>query len=104
MEQATFSQLTDTLFSTKQLTLQVDSKVSALSLRASLGRKFSSYKIQLEALGFLESDMKNASLSMEWEESNKTVKFFLRPRQRVAKTYTILGTSTDVGATEDADY
>ena len=84
------TQIFDTLLSNRKVTLVTDKKSQANSLRVSITRKFKDYRTQMRSLGFLDSDLEDAVVSLEWDEESRTARFFLRPNSRGTVTYTIL--------------
>ena len=60
------------------------------SLRVSITRKFKDYRTQMRSLGFLDPELEDAVVSLEWDEESGTARFFLRPSSRTNVTYIIL--------------
>lgn len=78
----------------KMLAVALETPVQAENLRIMLTKKWSKYKKGLEDLGFLDSDTRHLSISMEsgkvLEDGTQEFVFHLRPRSRSRVEYKIL--------------
>lgn len=86
----TLFELFDVFLDKKQIALCMPSRTAADTLRVSLIRKFADYKKQMGDLGFLEAELENAVVSLEWAEETGTATYFLRPKKRRSIEYTLL--------------
>lgn len=88
----TLFELFDVFLDKKQIALCLPSRTTADTLRVSLIRKFADYKKQMGDLGFLEAELENAVVSMEWkqQEADGIATYFLRPKKRRTIEYTLL--------------
>jgi hypothetical protein len=83
------TELFDKLLEDRKITLVITVSQAA-SLRVSFTRKFKDYKQQMLALGFLDPDLEDAVVSLEYDKESNKAKFFLREKKRVAIDYTIV--------------
>lgn len=83
------SEIFDKLLEHRKIALCL-SPVAADSLRVSLIRKFKEYQTQTAALGWLTDEFEKAVVSLEYDKETTVATYFLRPRRRVAITYTLL--------------
>ena len=86
------SELFDALLLDRELTLRIETKQQAESLRVSLVRKFSSYKQQMNAIGFLDPSLEDCGCSLQWDHESKLATVFLRTRKVIAIQYELIKT------------
>jgi hypothetical protein len=77
----TLPELFDAVLSSREIKLRVETKQQAESLRVSLVRKFSSYKKQMTAIGFLDPTLENCGCSVQWDKESKIATLALRQRR-----------------------
>lgn len=85
----TLSDLFDQLLTDRSVTVELD-KQTAESLRVQLSKKWSKYKVEMDACGFLSDDLAACSLMRRRGETEGSYEFVLAPKQRSAVSYTIL--------------
>lgn len=83
------SEIFDKLLEQRKIALCL-SPIAADSLRVSLIRKFKDYQEQTAKLGWLTEEFEKAVVSLEYNKEDSVATYFLRPRRRVAITYTLL--------------
>jgi hypothetical protein len=81
-------ELFDALLTSKMVEVHQLSSREAESLRTALVRKFTKYKEDMTAIGFLDPTLSKLSLSREHDEENKLDRFVLRPRKSSGREYT----------------
>lgn len=86
--------LFELLLDKRKLALET-SKDHANILRVAIVRKFSDYKKQMTALGFLDADLENACVSLEYNEESNVASFFLRPKRASKVVFKIIDGDTD---------
>jgi hypothetical protein len=94
----TLLELFDALLLDRKLTLRIETKQRAESLRVSLVRKFSNYKTQMDAIGFLDPSLEVCGCSLQWDKESKLATIALRPRTVVSIQYELI----DQAKTDDA--
>lgn len=86
----TLPEIFDVLLTERTVALQLAAKSQAESLRVSLVRKFSNYKNQMSALGFLDSSYEGTVCSLEWNQESKVATFYFRAKLTRPTDYEIV--------------
>lgn len=89
------SQIFDVLLDKRRVTLRLLDSKARESLRVQLTKKWSRYKRELDAVGFLPKSQVHEVLSVEVDKDAGTVTFYLRETIRKKATYEVITDSAE---------